>query len=87
MPITNYNQIVRFAQMCGAKIPLTISQTLTPIQNDLEAVQNFGIEYAIQQCSELIENGVRGIHFYTLNRSRSSHAILNALHKKFPHLF
>ena len=79
MPITNFHQIVRFTQMCGAKIPEKIIRDLQPIQNDLVEVQRYGIEYATSQCKELIAHGVPGIHFYTLNKSHASQEIIRGL--------
>lgn len=79
MPITNFNQIVRFTQVCGAKIPEAAKRELEVIQNDSDAVQEYGIAYATQQCRELIAHGVPGIHFYTLNKSKSSQKIIQNL--------
>jgi len=79
MPITNFHQILRFTQMCGAKIPEKIITDLQPIQNDIPKVQQYGIEYATNQCRELISHGVPGIHFYTLNKSNSSQEIIRKL--------
>jgi methylenetetrahydrofolate reductase (NADPH) len=76
MPITNFNQIVRFTQMCGAKIPEQTTRELETIREDADAVHQYGIKYASQQCKELIAHGVPGIHFYTLNKSKSTKAIL-----------
>ncbi len=82
MPITNYNQIVKFTQMCGAKIPDSVQKDLEPIKNDLEAVQEYGINFATRQCEELLMNGAPGIHFYTLNRSGSAKKIVENLKRK-----
>ncbi|HYW02016.1 MAG TPA: methylenetetrahydrofolate reductase [NAD(P)H] [Candidatus Acidoferrum sp.] len=79
MPITNYHQILRFTQMCGAKIPEKIIRDLQPIQNQTVEVQRYGIEYATSQCKELIAHGVPGIHFYTLNKSHASQEIIRRL--------
>jgi len=79
MPITNYHQILRFTQMCGAKIPEKIIRDLQPIQNEIVEVQRYGIEYATSQCKELISHGVPGIHFYTLNKSHASQEIIRRL--------
>jgi len=76
MPITNYHQILRFTQMCGAKMPEQLMRGLRPIQNNVEEVQRYGIEYATRQCEELIAHGVPGIHFYTLNKSNASWQII-----------
>lgn len=82
MPITDFAQIVRFSQMCGAKIPQELSRRLETIQGDPEAVRQAGIEYATQQCEELIAHGVKAIHFYTLNKSKSTKAIVERLLEK-----
>ncbi|HXY82414.1 MAG TPA: methylenetetrahydrofolate reductase, partial [Candidatus Saccharimonadales bacterium] len=76
MPITNYHQILRFTQMCGTKMPEQLMRGLRPIQNNVEEVQRYGIEYATRQCEELIAHGVPGIHFYTLNKSNASWQII-----------
>jgi methylenetetrahydrofolate reductase (NADPH) len=79
MPITNYSQIVRFTRICGATIPGKLERDLEPIQGDLEAVQQCGVEHATQQCKELIAHGVPGIHFYTLNKSSATREIIKRL--------
>ncbi len=79
MPITNYSQILRFSRVCGANIPETVVSDLETIQNDHEAVQQYGIALATRQCKELIAYGVPGIHFYTLNKSKSSQRIYENL--------
>lgn len=79
MPITNFGQIERFATMCGASIPDTVRNDLTDIKEDADEVAEYGTEYAITQCRELIERGVAGIHFYTLNKSMATITILKAL--------
>ncbi len=79
MPVINVGQIKRFTQVCGASIPPKMLAKLEAIQDDPEAVTQFGIEHATAQCAELLAQGVPGIHFYTLNRSRSSWKILENL--------
>jgi methylenetetrahydrofolate reductase (NADPH) len=70
MPITNYAQLRRFTEMCGAELPA--------------AVADFGVAYATLQCADLLANGAPGIHFYTLNRSPATRAILSALRTMVP---
>ena len=82
MPITNFSQIVKFTQMCGAKIPPRVASDLEPVKEDPESVQAYGIDFATRQCEELIAKGVPGIHFYTLNRSKSTKAIIENLRKR-----
>ncbi|OGG47882.1 MAG: methylenetetrahydrofolate reductase [NAD(P)H] [Candidatus Handelsmanbacteria bacterium RIFCSPLOWO2_12_FULL_64_10] len=75
MPVTNVGQIERFTSMCGASIPAPLQARLDVIRNDDEAVVNTGIDWATEQCRRLLEGGAPGIHFYTLNRSRSSRTV------------
>jgi methylenetetrahydrofolate reductase (NADH) len=84
MPITNYGQIHRFTDMCGATIPEELEQQLTGRADDPEAVAELGVAYATLQCSDLLARGAPGIHFYTLNRSPATRAILAALRAAHP---
>jgi methylenetetrahydrofolate reductase (NADPH) len=79
MPITNFAQIQRFTQLCGAKIPTRLHNRLAAVQNDEAAVRAIGIEHATAQCRELLAGGAPGIHFYTLNQSPATAAILAEL--------
>jgi methylenetetrahydrofolate reductase (NADPH) len=79
MPVTGYAQLKRFTQLCGSKIPAELAARLEKVQTDPEAVIACGIEWATAQCRELLERGAPGIHFYTLNRSRSTTEILRRL--------
>lgn len=79
MPVTNFTQIKRFAELCGATIPTQMRIEMTPIEDDLEKVEAAGIAYATQQCQELLDAGVPGFHFYTLNKSRAMVKILTKL--------
>jgi methylenetetrahydrofolate reductase (NADPH) len=84
MPITNYGQIKRFTEMCGASIPSELEGELNGRADDPEAVAELGVAYATLQCSDLLARGAPGIHFYTLNRSPSTRAILAALRAAHP---
>ena len=84
MPITNYGQIKRFTEMCGASIPGELERELNGRADDPEAVAELGVAYATLQCSDLLARGAPGIHFYTLNRSPSTRAILAALRAAHP---
>jgi methylenetetrahydrofolate reductase (NADH) len=79
MPITQVGQIERMAAMCGASIPEGLRRELRLRDESPEAVLDFGVAYATLQCSELLAAGAPGIHFYTLNRSPATRAILGAL--------
>jgi methylenetetrahydrofolate reductase (NADPH) len=79
MPITRVGQIEKMAEMCGSAIPDALRRELHAREEDLEAVLDFGVAYATLQCAELLAAGAPGIHFYTLNRSPATRAILSAL--------
>jgi methylenetetrahydrofolate reductase (NADPH) len=79
MPIVNVAQIKRFVSMCGAKIPHPLLQKLESLEGDGEAVYAAGLEHAVEQCKDLIANGVDGLHFYTLNKSRATVDVVKAL--------
>jgi methylenetetrahydrofolate reductase (NADPH) len=85
MPITNVGQIKRFVSMCGAKIPHPLLQRLESLEHDPEAVHAAGVEYATQQARDLIAQDVDGIHFYTLNKSKATSKICQAL-EDLPHV-
>jgi methylenetetrahydrofolate reductase (NADPH) len=79
MPITQVGQIERMAKMCGSEMPAGLRAELHAREEHPEAVLDFGVAYATLQCSELLAAGAPGIHFYTLNRSPATRAILSAL--------
>jgi methylenetetrahydrofolate reductase (NADPH) len=79
MPITRPHQIEGMAKMSGASIPPGLASELEKRGDDAEAVLDFGVAYATLQCAELLAAGAPGIHFYTLNRSPATRAILSAL--------
>ena len=72
-------QIQRFTELCGSKLSEEISSRLNELGDDDNAVSAFGIDYATRQCEELIANGVEGLHFYTLNKSRSTLEVVRNL--------
>ena len=84
MPITNLSQIKTITGMCGATIPAELERELDGRAGDGEAVAELGVAYATLQCSELLARGAPGIHFYTLNRSPATRAILAALRAAHP---
>jgi methylenetetrahydrofolate reductase (NADPH) len=79
MPITNFKQIRKFALMCGATIPETLVKRLEKYENNPEELAKVGIEFAIEQCIDLLKNGVKGLHFYTLNKSKATLEIYKAI--------
>lgn len=80
MPVTNVAQLERFTSLCGASIPVALQERLVAVRHDDEAVIRTGVEWAADQCRALLAGGAPGIHFYTLNRSRSTRAVFERLH-------
>jgi methylenetetrahydrofolate reductase (NADPH) len=81
MPITNVAQIERIAKLSGACIPADLQADLERTRNDEEGARAVGIAHATRQCRELLERGAPGIHFYTLNQSPATSAILRELRR------
>jgi methylenetetrahydrofolate reductase (NADPH) len=80
MPITNFEQLKRFTTLCGATIPPALYEQLEARHAEgEEAVAELGVAYATLQCADLLARGAPGIHFYTLNKSPATRAILSAL--------
>jgi methylenetetrahydrofolate reductase (NADPH) len=79
MPITNYHQLARFSDACGAEIPRWIRKRLEVYGEDLESIRAFGEEVVTRLCERLLAHGAPGLHFYTLNRAAPSLAIWNNL--------
>lgn len=69
MPLTDYKQVVRFSQFCGAEIPQWIRSQMEHLQNDAAGQEELGIEIATWQADALLRGGAPGLHFYTLNRA------------------
>lgn len=75
MPITNYQQLARFSDSCGAEIPRWIRKRLEAFGEDLVSIRGFGEEVVSSLCRRLVEQGAPGLHFYTLNRAEPVLAI------------
>jgi methylenetetrahydrofolate reductase (NADPH) len=85
-PITNVAQIKRVTELCAATIRPDLLEELEARRDEPEAALDFGVAYATLQCAELLHHGAPGIHFYTLNRSPATRAILGALKLQRPWL-
>ena len=79
LPILTTSQIKRFVGLCGAELPQPLLAELEKRGDDDEAVTAFGIEYATKQCEELLHEGAPGLHFYTLNKARSTTEVVKNL--------
>jgi methylenetetrahydrofolate reductase (NADPH) len=84
MPVTNVAQITRFTSKIGATIPEALLDALRARENDPEAVLQLGVAWATLQCAELLAGGAPGVHFFTMNRSPATRAILSALRAARP---
>jgi methylenetetrahydrofolate reductase (NADPH) len=84
MPFTNVEQVERFTAMCGASIPPPLRAAMEVRREDPDGARELGVAYASLQCADLLRRGAPGIHFYTLNRSPSTRAIVAALRANEP---
>jgi methylenetetrahydrofolate reductase (NADPH) len=79
MPISQYSQLRRFSDMCGAEIPRWIAKRLEAFRDDADAIREFGADVVADLCRKLIAGGAPGIHFYTLNRAKATLAVCERL--------
>lgn len=79
MPITQFNRLARFSDICGAEIPRWISQRLESYGDDIASIKAFGLEVVTNLCQRLLDGGAPGLHFYTLNKAVATMAILGNL--------
>ena len=79
IPITDYQQLLRFCKTCGATIPQQVHEIFKPLDGDAEATYKAGVQFTVKQCNELLEGGAPGLHFYTLNKVDPTREILNKI--------
>lgn len=79
MPISQYAQLRRFSDMCGAEIPRWIGKRLEAYRDDVASIREFGADVVADLCRKLISGGAPGLHFYTLNRARATLAVYERL--------
>lgn len=72
MPITNYESLIRFSDACGAEIPRWIRKQLEAYGDDIDSLRDFGVDVVSSMCNRLLEHGVPGLHFYTLNQTTAT---------------
>ncbi len=82
MPITQYTQLFRFSEMCGADIPRWMRKRLEGFGDDRASIQAFGLDLVTNLCQRLLDNGAPGLHFYTMNQAAPTLAILANLQIK-----
>jgi methylenetetrahydrofolate reductase (NADPH) len=81
MPITQYSQLFRFSEMCGADIPRWLRKRLEDFGDDRASIQAFGLDVVTNLCQRLLDNDAPGLHFYTMNQAGPSLAILENLRR------
>ncbi len=79
MPVTNFSQIRRFAELAGTPVPVRLAERLQRVEHDPEAVRAIGVEVATDLCRALLDGGAPGLHFYTLNRSTATREVYGLL--------
>lgn len=79
MPITNFVQLARFSDVCGAEIPRWLRRRLEHLQDDKDSLRALGTEFVAKLCQDLVSLGAPGLHFYTLNQAEPSRAVINLL--------
>ena len=79
MPITNYSQLMRFSEMCGAEVPRWVAKRLESFGDDRESIRAFGLDVVTGLCERLLAAGVPGLHFYTLNAAGATKAVWERL--------
>jgi methylenetetrahydrofolate reductase (NADPH) len=84
MPITNFANLVRFSDACGAEIPRWIRKQVAAYGDDLASIQRFGEDVVTDLCSQLLAGGAPGLHFYTMNQAEPTLALWKNL--GLPHL-
>lgn len=79
MPISNFSQLRRFSEQCGAEIPRWIGRRMAAYGDDADSVKAFGADVVAQLCNRLLEGGAPGLHFYTLNLAKPATTVLQRL--------
>ena len=82
MPITNYRQLSRFSDMCGAEIPRWIRRRLEGYGEDGASIRAFGLDVVTELCRRLLDGGAPGLHIYTLNRANASLLLWQRLNRR-----
>ena len=81
MPITNYTQLMRFSDRCGAEIPRWVRLKLASFGDDSASIKAFGLDVVTQLCERLLAGGAPGLHFYSMNQAAPTTALWQRLVK------
>ena len=79
MPITNYTQLLRFSDMCGAEIPRWVRMKLASFGDDSASIKAFGLDVVGDLCERLLQGGAPGLHFYSMNQAAATSALWQRL--------
>lgn len=79
LPVTDYPALLRMCRTCGATIPQRVHDIFKPLDGNAEATYKAGVEFAVEQCTELLNGGAPGLHFFTVNRLDPTREILNRI--------
>ncbi len=82
MPIANFDNLVKFSRQCGAEIPRWLKKSMASYDGDIESQRQYGIEVVSRMTEKLIQNGISGMHFYTMNQSALTLKVLQNLNIK-----
>lgn len=79
MPVSNFSQLRRFSELCGAEIPRWIATRMAGLGDDVAAIRELGADVVAALCRKLVEGGAPALHVYTLNRARATTAVLERI--------
>jgi methylenetetrahydrofolate reductase (NADPH) len=79
LPITSYDGLLKFCGICGATVTREVHDIFGPLKDDEDATREAGIEFAVKQCSDLLDRGAPGLHFFTLNKTEPTREIWKRL--------
>ena len=82
MPITNYKQLARFSDSCGAELPQWLRKRLESFGDDIDSLRSFGYEFTVKLCQDLLHLGAPGLHFYSMNKEEPTSSIWKDLDLK-----
>jgi methylenetetrahydrofolate reductase (NADPH) len=84
MPITNYTQLARFSDACGAEIPRWLRKRLEAMGDDTESIRAYGLDVVGEMCEDLLAGGAPGLHFYTMNQAEPTLTLWRRVHSRRP---
>ena len=82
LPVTNVSQLNRMSELSGTPIPASIASAFDALKDKPEDVRKLGVELATKLCEDLLEAGVPGLHFYTMNTSTATQEIFAQIKDK-----